>query len=279
MKISFIGAGSMAEAIIPGLIEKDICHGKDIFVTNRENRTKLEQMERRYGVQATYHMEELTKDADMVIFAVKPKDADSALQKIQPYVDENTFFISVMAGISLDFIKEKLQVNCAIARAMPNTSASVGKSATALSFNQWVSKKQQQMAVTVFSSVGITTVVEESKLDAITALSGSGPAYIYYIVEAMEQSAQAIGLDSAMAKQLILQTLAGAAEMLSTSDREASELRKAVTSPVGTTAAGIEVLQSKKVEEAFIECIKAAAAQSEKLGKIHESCSPLKVKA
>lgn len=279
MKISFIGAGSMAEAIMAGLIEKNICHGKDIFVTNREDRTKLEELERRYGVHATYQMEELTKDADMVIFAVKPKDAESALEKIRPFINENTFFISVMAGISLAFLKEKLQVNCAVARAMPNTSASVGKSATALSFNQWVSKKQEDLAVTVFSSVGMTTVVEESKLDAITALSGSGPAYIYYIVEAMEQSAQEIGLDPETAKELILQTLAGAAEMLSTSDQEASELRKAVTSPGGTTEAGIQVLQSKKVEEAFIECIKAAAAQSKKLGQIHESRTPVKAKA
>lgn len=271
MKISFIGAGSMAEAIIAGLIEKNICNKGDIVVTNREDRTKLEQLERRHGITSTYDMDELIRDADMVIFAVKPKDADSALQKIQPYIHNDTFFISVMAGISLGFMEEKLELPCAIARAMPNTSASVGKSATAISFNQHVSENQKKLAKTVFSSIGMTAVVEEDKLDAITALSGSGPAYIYYIVEAMEQSAQEIGLDQNMAKQLILQTLAGAAEMLSSSDCEASELRKAVTSPGGTTEAGIKVLQNNKVEEALIKCIKAAAEQSKRLGQLHES--------
>ncbi|GIN96434.1 pyrroline-5-carboxylate reductase [Siminovitchia terrae] len=271
MKISFIGAGSMAEAIIAGLIEKNICRGEDVFVTNREDREKLEQLERRYGIQPTYDMEGLFQGADMVIFAVKPKDADSALLKIQPYIQEDTFFISVMAGISIAFIEEKLKAECAVARAMPNTSASVGKSATAVSFNQRVSDNQKELAATVFSSIGITAVVEETKLDAITALSGSGPAYIYYVVEAMEKSAWEIGLDSNMAKQLILQTLAGAVEMLSSSDCEAAELRKAVTSPGGTTEAGIKVLQQNNVEEAFIQCIKAAAEQSKRLGQIHES--------
>ncbi|RWR15056.1 pyrroline-5-carboxylate reductase [Siminovitchia fortis] len=275
MKISFIGAGSMAEAIIAGLIEKNICRGKDILVTNREDRAKLEQLERRYGIRPTYDMEGLIKGADIVIFAVKPKDADAVLQKIQPYIQMDTFFISVMAGISIAFMEEKLKVPCAVARAMPNTSASVGKSATAVSFNQRVSDQQKKLAATVFSSIGITAVVEENKLDAITALSGSGPAYIYYVVEAMEQSAREIGLDSNMAKQLILQTLAGAAEMLSSSDCAASELRKAVTSPGGTTEAGIEVLQRNKVEEAFIQCIKAAAEQSKRLGQIHESKHPV----
>ncbi|VEF47875.1 pyrroline-5-carboxylate reductase [Bacillus freudenreichii] len=271
MKISFIGAGSMAEAIIAGLIEKNICQGEDILVTNREDRTKLEQLEHRYGIQSTYDMDELIRDADMVIFAVKPKDADAALQKIQSYIQPSTFFISVMAGISISFMEDKLKVSCAVARAMPNTSASVGKSATAISFNHHVSENQKQLAETVFSSIGMTAVVEENKLDAITALSGSGPAYIYYVVEAMEQSAEEIGLDAGMAKQLILQTLAGAAEMLSSSDREASELRKAVTSPGGTTEAGIKVLQNNNVEEAFIKCIKAATEQSKRLGQVHES--------
>lgn len=271
MKISFIGAGSMAEAIIAGLIEKNICQGEDILVTNRENRAKLEQLEHQYGIQLTYDMDELIKDADLVIFAVKPKDADYALQKIQPYIQSNTFFISVMAGISISFMEDKLKTSCAVARAMPNTSASVGKSATAISFNHRVSENQKQLAERVFSSIGMTAIVEENKLDAITALSGSGPAYIYYVVEAMEQSAKEIGLDASMAKQLILQTLAGAAEMLGSSDREASELRKAVTSPGGTTEAGIKVLQNNHVEEAFIKCIKAAAEQSKRLGQVHES--------
>lgn len=271
MKISFIGAGSMAEAIIAGLIENNIANRKNILVTNREDQTKLDNLERKYGIQPTYRMEELMEDADLVIFAVKPKDADAALRKIKPHITDHTFFISVMAGISLSYLQNRLNVHQPIARAMPNTSASVGKSATAITFNDSVSEHQKQLAATVFSSIGVTAIVEEDKLDAITALSGSGPAYIYYVVEAMERSAAEIGLDANTAKKMILQTLAGAAEMLLTSGKEAAELRQDVTSPGGTTEAGIKVLQKENVQTAFIKCVKAAMEQSKKLGTMHES--------
>ena len=271
MNISFIGAGSMAEAIIAGLIEKNIAERKNILVTNREDQTKLDDLKKKYGIQPTYRMEELMEDTDMVIFAVKPKDAAAALKKIKPYLKEHTLFVSVMAGISLSYMENRLNVQQPIARAMPNTSASVGKSATAIAFNDSVSKHQKQLATTVFSSIGVTTVIEENKLDAITALSGSGPAYIYYVVEAMERSAAEIGLDADTAKKMILQTLVGAAEMLLTSGKEAAELRRDVTSPGGTTEAGIEVLQKENVQTAFMKCVKAAMEQSKKLGGMHES--------
>lgn len=271
MNISFIGAGSMAEAIIAGLIEKNIAERKNILVTNREDQTKLDDLKKKYGIQPTYRMEELMEDTDMVIFAVKPKDAAAALKKIKPYLKEDTLFVSVMAGISLSYMENRLNVQQPIARAMPNTSASVGKSATAIAFNDSVSKHQKQLATTVFSSIGVTTVIEENKLDAITALSGSGPAYIYYVVEAMERSAAEIGLDADTAKKMILQTLVGAAEMLLTSGKEAAELRRDVTSPGGTTEAGIEVLQKENVQTAFMKCVKAAMEQSKKLGGMHES--------
>ncbi|MBS4176422.1 pyrroline-5-carboxylate reductase [Lederbergia citrea] len=271
MKISFIGAGSMAEAMIAGLIEKKICRQDSIYATNRNDQVKMAELEQQYGIRTTYEMEELLRDADMIVFAVKPKDAGEALSKIQPYLNSNAFFVSVMAGIPIDFIENKIKTKCAIARAMPNTSASVGKSATAIAFNELVSNRQKELAISIFSAIGMTAIVEENQLDAITGLSGSGPAYIYYIVEAMEQSAQEIGLERETAKQLIIQTLIGAADMLSSSGKEAADLRKAVTSPGGTTEAGIEVLRQKGVEEAFIECIKAATEQSIKLGHIHQS--------
>lgn len=271
MKISFIGAGSMAEAIIAGLIEKKICHHENIYATNRNDRSKMAELESRYGIRTSYNMEELLYDADVIVFAVKPKDADAALQRIRSFVRKDVLFISVLAGISLSFIEERLGAGSAIVRAMPNTSASVGKSATAITFNENVTLKQEQLAIDMFSAVGMTSIVEENQLDAITGLAGSGPAYIYYLVEAMEQSAAELGLEAEMAKKLIVQTLFGAAEMLSSSGKEATELRLAVTSPGGTTEAGLEVLQQHGVKEAFIECIKTAAKQSEKLGLQHES--------
>ncbi|MCR2820317.1 pyrroline-5-carboxylate reductase [Lederbergia panacisoli] len=271
MKISFIGAGSIAEAMITGLIEKNICSRENISITNRHNKLKIQELEQKYGVYTTYDMNELISDADMIIFAVKPKDANEALEKISPYIREESFFVSVMAGISIEFISDKLKTNCAIARAMPNTSASVGKSATAITFNHSVSNRQKEMALSIFSAIGITEVVEEYQMDAITALSGSGPAYFYYVVEAMEKAAEQFGLEKDTSNKLIVQTLLGAAEMLSVSGKEAAVLRHNVTSPGGTTEAGITVLEQAEMQDAFIACIEAAAKQSKQLGVMYEA--------
>lgn len=271
MKISFIGAGSMAEAMIAGLIQKEICPAENVFVTNHSNKERITELHQRYGISSTYNMETLLHNTDIIIFAVKPKDASKALENIKPYLQKDAFFVSVMAGISLHFIAEKLELECAIARAMPNTSATIGKSATALVYNPFVSDEQKELANKVFAAIGMTAVVEEEQLDAITGLSGSGPAYIYYIVEAMEKAAQQNGIDKHIAKSLIIQTLLGAAEMLQTSDQDAAELRRLVTSPGGTTEAGINVLQQMGTEEAIIQCIQAAKEQSKALRHLHES--------
>lgn len=261
----------MAEAIITRLIETKICHQDEIYATNRNNKEKMAELERRYGIHTTYNLEELLQDANMIVFAVKPKDADAVLQKVRPFINDNTVFVSVLAGISLHFLEERLNTGSSIVRAMPNTSASVGKSATAITFNSNVTVKQMQLTQDILAAVGMTTVVEENQLDAITGLAGSGPAYIYYLVEAMEQSAKELGLEADLAKKLIIQTLSGATEMLLSSKKEAADLRFEVTSPGGTTEAGIQVLQQKAVKEAVIECIKTAANQAKELGKLHES--------
>ncbi|MGE8204433.1 pyrroline-5-carboxylate reductase [Heyndrickxia sp. NPDC080065] len=269
MKLSFIGAGSMAEAMISGITQKKLIDQKNIFVTNRSDELKLSILQKKYGIQTSYHMEEILDQADIVVLAVKPKDAEDALLAIRPYIHSTTLFISVLAGISLTYIESIL--NCPIIRAMPNTSAAIGKSATAISYNNKVSDEQLNITINLLSSIGNTTVVEEEKLDAITGLSGSGPAYIYYIVEAMEQSAHEIGLEKSVAKNLIIQTLLGAAEMLTTSEKSPADLRKAVTSPGGTTEAGIRVLDNNQVKQAFIHCIKEAALQSKRLAQLNQT--------
>ncbi|MBS4209677.1 pyrroline-5-carboxylate reductase [Bacillus sp. FJAT-50079] len=270
MKISFIGAGSMAEAMITGLIERDICQCDQIYATNGGNKIKLAELENRYRIHTSYDLKEIVSGADIIIFAVKPKDADAALRNIQPFIEKQALFVSVLAGISLAFIEERIGTDHAIVRAMPNTSASVGKSATAVTCNRNVSSAQEQLTLDIFSSIGMTAIVEENQLDAITGLSGSGPAYIYYLVEAMEQSAVELGLDADIAKRLIIQTLSGAADMLLTSGKEAATLRAEVTSPGGTTEAGLSVLQQNGVKEALMECVKTAAKQSAKLGSMYE---------
>lgn len=265
-KIAFIGAGSMAEAMISGIVENKLLSGEQIWVTNRNNQEKLDRLKQKYGVNGTYDLSELMENADAVILAMKPKEAATGISQIRPYLTENTMIISVLAGVSIDSIELLAQKKIPVVRAMPNTSATVGKSATGLAINSNVSDRQKQVVQTIFETVGLTTFVEENQLDAVTGLSGSGPAYIYYLIEAMEKGASEIGLEKEVAKDLIVQTLLGAAEMVAKSSKPSQQLRAEVTSPGGTTEAGLRVLESFEVQTAFINCIKEATAQSKRLG-------------
>lgn len=267
MKLAVIGAGSMAESLISGIIENKLLTGKEIWVTNKCNHEKLEQLQQSYGVQISNNRQQVLNDATAVILAMKPKDAAEAISDIKAFLTEDMVIISVLAGVSIASIQSLAEKQLAIVRAMPNTSAAIGKSASALAINGLVSETQLTMVKQMFETVGLTAIVEEDQLDAVTGLSGSGPAYIYYLAEAMEKSAAEIGLEKEMAKGFIIQTLIGAAEMLATSAKEPQQLRKEVTSPGGTTEAGLKVLEAHDVQQAFIECIKEATAQSKRLGQ------------
>lgn len=265
-KIVIVGAGSMAEAFISGILEKNLIDRKSVWVTNNRNKERLANLSDRYGVNSTYDLPALFDGASIVILAMKPKDAAVAIHDIRNYLTEQMLMISVLAGVSMNVIETLAEKSLAIVRAMPNTSATVGKSATAIAINKRVSQYQIKKAEKLFGTVGLTAFVEEEQLDAVTGLSGSGPAYIYYLIEAMENSAVEIGLEKQVAKELIVQTLIGAAEMVKKSAKSSVQLRKEVTSPGGTTEAGIRVLEEHGVQQAFISCIKAATDQSKKMG-------------
>lgn len=265
-KIAFIGAGSMAEAFISGILENSLIDRKSVWVTNNSNEERLKRLSDTYGVRTTYDLNELFAEADIVILSMKPKDAATAIQSIREYLTEKMLVVSVLAGVSMSTIETLARLPIAVVRAMPNTSAAVGKSATAVAVNQRVTPQQIELMKDLFGTVGLTTFVEEEQLDAVTGLSGSGPAYIYYLIEAMEKSAVEVGLDKEMASELIVQTLIGAAEMVKNSTKSSEQLRREVTSPGGTTEAGVKVLEEHQVQQAFISCIKAATAQSKKMG-------------
>lgn len=265
-KLVFVGAGSMAEAMISGIGASGLLPGEQIWVTNKQDTDRLKALEQKYRIKRTYDHGELFENADGIVLAMKPKDAAAAIEEIKPYLTEGMLVISVLAGVSIEAIEAAAGKALAVARAMPNTSAAIGKSATALAVNTKVNETQKTKVKELFDTVGLTTFVEEYQLDAVTGLSGSGPAYIYYLVEAMEKSADEIGLEKRTAKELIIQTLLGAAEMLTKSDKEPAQLRFEVTSPGGTTEAGISILEQHGVQTAFVSCIKEATAQSKRLG-------------
>jgi pyrroline-5-carboxylate reductase len=265
-QVSFVGAGSMAEALMSGMLQEGLFVPSQITITNRSDQERLSYLSERYSINCTYDTRKVIEQANIVILAMKPKDVTEGVTKIAPYIHENQLIISVLAGISTNRITSLIGKNVAVVRAMPNTSATIGKSATALSIGEYATKEHLQIAKTLFETVGIVTTVEEQDLHAVTGLSGSGPAYVYYLVEAMERAASEVGLDQAVAKDLILQTIIGAAEMLKSSTKHPSILRKEVTSPGGTTEAGLKVLEQFNYQDAMISCIKRATARSTELG-------------
>ncbi|MFA8438863.1 pyrroline-5-carboxylate reductase [Pueribacillus sp. YX66] len=269
-KIVFIGAGSMTEAIISGLLTKKLVQPKQIWTTNHSNDERLRKLEKNYGINTTRDYEKLFTSSTIVILAMKPKDVENSLAKIQTYVTNKQLILSVIAGVSLHFIERNLNGKIPVIRAMPNTSATVGKSATGIALGTYSHNEHMHKAKTFFSSIGLVIVVHESEMHAVTGISGSGPAYLYYLAEALEESAIEHGLSEDVARQLIAQTFAGTANMLQHHDATPEELRKNVMSPGGTTEAGINALEKYGFKKAMQACVKAAVKRSHDLEALYK---------
>lgn len=264
MKIVCVGAGSMAESMIHGWINKRIMKPEDISVMNRSDQERLEFLHDEYGVNIVDEDKTELKNANFILLAMKPKDVAAALVGIKKKLTGKTVIVSVAAGVSINTIQSHVG-DFAVARAMPNTSAQVGKSATGVAWSKFVTVDQQHELRKLLSSIGSVTVVEEEQLHAVTGVAGSGPAYLYYFAEAMREAGVANGLSAADSKKLVRQTFLGAAEMMQQEDF--SELRIKVTSPNGTTAAGLNSLADNNFKEIVEQCVSAAASRSRELGK------------
>lgn len=269
-KIVFVGAGSMAEAMISGLLANQLLDSEQIWVTNHSNDARLKTLEKKYAIHTSRNYDELFQNSTIVILAMKPKDVRSSLLSIRDYLSEEKLILSVVAGISSAFIENTLQMKIPVVRAMPNTSAAVGKSATGIAGGTFSNDRHIHIATALFQSIGTVTVVEENDLHAVTGVSGSGPAYLYYFAECMEESAIKQGLPKDIARQLIIQTFLGAAEMLNTTNETPEKLRKQVMSPGGTTEAGIRALDEYAFKRAVHACIDAAVKRSHELQSLFE---------
>lgn len=266
-KVSFIGAGSMAEAIIAGMVNKKYVPSEQIYVANKENEARLNELKEKYNIIGHTNKEIVIQDANIIILATKPYDMEDVIIDVKEYIQPNQLIISVVAGISTEFIASHIGKDVAVIRAMPNTSATIGYSATAITKGEYATDEHIHIAEQLFQAIGTVSVVEEEEMHIVTGISGSGPAYVYYLVEAMEKAAIEEGLDKQTAKQLITQTIIGAGEMLKYSKEPVTILRENVTSPNGTTAAGIQTLGEYNFQEAVVNCVKNATKRSMELGK------------
>lgn len=263
----FIGAGNISESIIKGLLSTEQIRPGEIWVTNRSNTDRLQFLRQYYGIIPVFEKKIAASKADVIVLAIKPQDVFEALEELKGHITEKTMIISVLAGITTSLIEQTLDIKVPVVRAMPNTSAAVLESATGLSAGCYVSAEQLKLAETIFNIVGEVVVLDEELLDAVTGLSGSGPAYIYYLVEAMEKAGETTGIPRELARPLVLKTLIGAARMLIETGEKPEVLRKQVTSPNGTTMAGLMELEQRGFQQAIKNAIVSATNRSKELGR------------
>ncbi|HMW44129.1 MAG TPA: pyrroline-5-carboxylate reductase [Plasticicumulans sp.] len=266
--IAFIGGGNMARSLIGGLLA-DGCPAALLRVAEPSAGGR-EALRAQYGVQTSEHNPDVIDGAGVVVLAVKPQilrevalGIAEAVQHARPLV------VSIAAGVRLADIGRWLGGHGALVRTMPNTPALVKSGATALYAAAGVSVEQRRLAESILRAVGLTVWVDdEARLDAVTALSGSGPAYFFLVMEAMEAAARTLGLPADTARLLTLQTAFGAARIALESSESPAELRARVTSPKGTTEAALQVLKNAGIEAIFAEALAAAAQRSRELGDL-----------
>ncbi|KPK41015.1 MAG: pyrroline-5-carboxylate reductase [Gammaproteobacteria bacterium SG8_47] len=266
IKLGFIGAGNMARSLIGGLIADGFA-AKNIWASD-PSADKLAALADAFAVHTSAENQPIVDNTDVVVLAVKPQVMKAVASALDASARPDTLFISVAAGIQLDALGAWLGGQPALIRCMPNTPALVRSGATAMCANARVSERQREIAESVLRAVGVTVWVgEEAMVDTVTALSGSGPAYFFLVMEALERAAIKLGLPDDTARLLTLQTAFGAAKMALESEEDVQHLRERVTSPGGTTERAIEVLRAGELEALFERALNAAQQRSIELAK------------
>ncbi len=267
--VGFIGGGNMAAALLKGLLEPGDDGGgvsPESIVVCEPLAARRRVLKRRFGVRVTADLAQLAEAAQTVVLAVKPQVMDEVLSGLSPLLGRGKLVISIAAGVRLSRMEKALGPGVRTIRVMPNTPCLLGSGMSVLCAGATARRKDLAVARAMFEAVGEVLVVEEEKLmDAVTGLSGSGPAYVYLFAEALARGGKAAGLDQETALHLACHTLAGAARMLLESGQGPVELRKAVSSPGGTTLAGLAALASGGFSQTVASAVKAATRRSREL--------------
>ncbi|HSW94209.1 MAG TPA: pyrroline-5-carboxylate reductase [Gammaproteobacteria bacterium] len=266
--ITLIGAGNMGASLLAGLIQNGF-PAKQLWITDPDTE-KLRVLQQQFAIHTTTDNEKAVKEADAVILAVKPSIISSVAESIAPVIQtKKPCVISIAAGIPEKKLQQWLGGDIAIVRCMPNTPALIGKGASALYANPFVNEEQRKLAESILRAVGIVVwLIDEKDMDAVTALSGSGPAYFLLMIELLQNIGESLGLSHETARLLTLQTALGTACMAEASTESARELRQRVTSKGGTTEAAIAVLEKENIRELFEKALNAACLRSKELANI-----------
>jgi pyrroline-5-carboxylate reductase len=263
--LGILGFGNLGQAILRGLLQKGTA-ARDRLVVYDVDAAKTQEAAR-LGVERAASAAELARRSTVVVLAVKPQTIQEALSRLKPGASPETLVISIAAGISIHYIQEQLGRAFRVVRVMPNTPALVGAGAAGMTLSSNCSPRDGDVARAIFEAVGTVEMVAEEAMDAVTALSGSGPAYFLYMMECLARAAVAQGLDEAQAARLARQTLVGAGRLLAESGEAPEVLRARVTSKGGTTEAALARLEALGFESVVREAVAAATARSRELGK------------
>ena len=266
MKIAFIGGGNMAAAIIGGLIRKGVSAG-DLYAID-PNEDARKRSADQFGIRTGAAADAALAEYDAVLLAVKPQIAKAVAQSLAPHLGAHQVVISIMAGIRIEDLSRWLDGHARIVRTMPNTPALIGMGATGLYAGSGVDAAGRELASNALGAVSQTVWVdEESKIDAVTAISGSGPAYVFYFIEALEEAARQLGMDEQQGRALAIATFTGAAQLALQSDEPPAVLRERVTSKGGTTAAALASFDASAIKDAIVRGALAADARAKEMGE------------
>ncbi len=263
--IGFIGAGNMAEAMIRGLLRGQDFDAKTIFASGpREER--MHELREKYAIEATTDNSTPAK-AEIVVLSVKPQILSRVLDEVADAINPEALVISIAAGVPVAAIQGRLASGTRVVRAMPNTPALVDAAATAIAGGEHARESDLAEAKKIFDSIGLTVVLEESQLDAVTGLSGSGPAYVFLILEALSDAGVKVGLSRRTSQLLAAQTLLGSAKLLLETNEHPGRLKDMVTSPGGTAITGLHTLENGGVRTTLMNAVEAATRRSRELGE------------
>jgi len=261
-QVGLIGVGVMGEALISGLVSSRFPKAQIVFTEKRADRAR--EISSKYGAREV-DLTELAKSSDVILLVVKPQDLEQLLVSIGADLNKSATLVSFAAGKTTDFVSEIVGSNISIIRVMPNTPTLIGLGMAAISLGKSVNTEQAQFVSAFLATCGKVISIEEKLQDAVTALSGSGPAYFFAFVEEMIKSGISLGLSKDQATTLAIQTMAGSAAMLEQSGKSATTLRENVTSPNGTTAAALKVFSEANLGEIVTKAMTAARDRSQEL--------------
>lgn len=264
--IGFIGGGNMGEALINGFLRSALFPPERIFVYDVSGE-RMRHLTAAYAVQPKESLVDLTTSSQILLLAVKPQVMQGVLEAIGPHLDHSPLLISIAAGVGLDKLTNSLPAGVPIVRVMPNTPALVLQGASALSRNHAVTDDHMARSLQLFGAVGKAMEVDEKWMDAVTGLSGSGPAYVLLLLEALIDGGVLMGLPRPIARELVLQTARGAVEMAFETGKHPADLKDMITSPGGTTIRGLQTLEEHGVRGALMRAVEAATLRSRELGK------------